>query len=861
MTRREPPWVGHVIATAFVIDVGLIGETEARRRILTWWSAGAALREVAGRRWLLTLPRPVDLRCERSPGLPLEPLGGGSLAPAGMHQAPGDGLLRTLEGGTWVDRPIKALPAVELGDWLNADALVVHHLFPVEGPAPVPAVIEPPEPAASVDLRATARLRMRSAKTEALARDLTEDAQARGRGWGRGRAEGGAPRTGSGRLARLVLRSPAAPVVRRSHAKYLRSLTDAFEHKHYDDALRDAIALSEGGLGFTALRLPPPRRSITGPTLARASGGSAIPWGPTVYQHLTTIYRDAANNLEAAGRIAEAAFVQADLLGNVTNAVALLERHGQFMLAADLAEGRELAAEVIVRLRWRAGQHERALAVARARGAYAAAIKRLEPLDSEQARQLRAAWARDLNISRDHVGAVEAAWPDPHLRPLVIDDIRAGMAMGGPSSAHLLAYLLALRTTAEGHDTALTLLRSRDPELTAARDRFLSAFSDLASSDPVADRRIATEALRVMTAQETAPRWDLQSSRRAVNCLSPRADPVLRADLPSSSWNRAVRRDDAVLTADALEEPGQLPVPDAAVLSGGAILVAHGAHGARLLTLDGRTRAQWDVPTHRLVVADHGAAALLATYLGDLTWELHALDLATRQIQRWITIRVNHLPQSYDGTTLTILDEHGSVNFLDVQSPQPKVLWRELNGVGEAVDLARSPGRLVAAVRTFPAPGLPEGRLEIWHWELPSLALRGRTPVVWPRSQARVTSAGVLLYLDQVEEIPEASWTYALTAVERGISREPEAITAVGPVELMASGMAHALALTSPDDMRLDVTTASPGTADMSFRFLGHSRPQLRSHADTVTVWDERGRIVAVDTAQRRLVCNVRTRL
>jgi hypothetical protein len=336
---------------------------------------------------------------------------------------------------------------------------------------------------------------------------------------------------------------------------------------------------------------------------------------------------------------------------------------------------------------------------------------------------------------------------------------------------------------------------------------------------------------------------------------------VLRADLPASRWNRAESGDEAVLTADALEEPGQLPVSDAAALPGGVILVAHGAHGARLLTRDGRTRAQWDVPTHRLVVADHGAAALLANYLGDLTWELHTLDLATRQIQRWITIRVNHLPQSYDGTTLTILDEHRSVSFLDVQSPRPKVLWRELNGVGEAVDLARSPGRLAAAVSTFPVFGLAEGRLEIWHWELPSLALRGRPPVEWPRSQARVTSSGVLLRLDPVDEIQGASWSYALTAVERGMSHEPEAITAAGPVELMASGMAHALAYTSPDDMRLDVTTPSPGTAHVSFRFPVESRLQLRSHADTVTVWDERGRIVVVDTAQRRLECNMRTRL
>ena len=93
---------------------------------------------------------------------------------------------------------------------------------------------------------------------------------------------------------------------------------------------------------------------------------------------LRTLYAAAAQDLERTGRIDEAAFVHVELLGNVESAVQLLERHRRYRLAAELAEGRELAAERVVRLLWLAGRREHAIAVARARGAYQTAIERLQ---------------------------------------------------------------------------------------------------------------------------------------------------------------------------------------------------------------------------------------------------------------------------------------------------------------------------------------------------------------------------------------------------------------------------------------------------------------------------------------------------
>ncbi|WP_224362670.1 bpX6 domain-containing protein [Hyalangium versicolor] len=61
---------GHVVAAAFWFDPSLLGEREARRRVLAAWAPGTSVFPVAGG-FLLRLPRPHPVRCSATPGLPL----------------------------------------------------------------------------------------------------------------------------------------------------------------------------------------------------------------------------------------------------------------------------------------------------------------------------------------------------------------------------------------------------------------------------------------------------------------------------------------------------------------------------------------------------------------------------------------------------------------------------------------------------------------------------------------------------------------------------------------------------------------------------------------------------------------------
>ncbi|MGW6915341.1 bpX6 domain-containing protein [Kitasatospora sp. NPDC054939] len=554
-----------------------------------------------------------------------------------------------------------------------------------------------------------------------------------------GAAPGAAGRTGRprppllrGLFARLTLRTPAAHLVRGRHARYLHRLERAFAEQRWEDALRDAIQLAgpgrADGAAWLSLGLPARRAGALRPSPGTtAAGGSSLLSGPSVHQHLTELYRRAAEALEREGRIDEAAFVLADLLHLPAEAVALLDRHGRTAQAADLAEGRELDPELVVRLRWRAGHREHAVRIAHLRGVFAVAVERLGPVDPAAARELRLAWAEHCRSSGDRLGAVEALWPEESLRPSAAGDLREALALGGPTGGRALAHLLALGEGADTAEWARRMIDGAEPATTGGRAALLTALADLRAADPAVDRELATAAARAAVRDGGFGTQDGSGTERArFERLLKRADPLAAADLPSPV--RPGRNPGAPLEITAADRPGTLPVLDAAVLGSGALLVACGHAGVRLLTPDGRTKARWDVPTDRLVLADHGGSALLVAEYDEAT-EIARLDLATRTVRPWATLQTTGPLSGYDGRHLIAVDGRGIV-VLDTAAPRPTVVWRELGGGHAQAEErcltvpARTAAQCSVVVATRPRWGA--GTTECRTWELPGWRLVSR---------------------------------------------------------------------------------------------------------------------------------------
>ncbi|MFI6262460.1 bpX6 domain-containing protein [Micromonospora sp. NPDC051006] len=893
---------GRLPARALVIEVCLVGEAEARRRVVETWQPGAALFELPGGAWLLEFDQAVEVRAELAPGLVLVD-SSGVLHPSGTPvegARAGDVLIPHAGATTRVSRA--ELTLVDRSSWIDLTALQIEPLAALDRPvarAATPPPWQPPPTAP--DLRAMAGVAPPPRRTRRLLAAPTRprrrsrlSGEAVGKivavgasilvfgiaalvaaplrllvvGAGAGllyglstvlasgtaaSAGGGAPQTSrgtrSGRwwnslLTRLVLTSPAARLAVRAQHRYVRRLSAAFERRDWDKALREAIAVGGSG-GPLTLRLPRPRTGDLVPH-PHIEGGSAVPLGLGAEQHLRTLYRQAATELDRAGRVEESAFILADLLGLPAEAVGLLERHRRYRLAATLAEGRELDPDLAVRLWWRAGDRDRALQVARARGAFAGAVERLARVDVAAARQLRAEWVRARQAADDHVGAVDAAWSDDELRPLVVTNLQAGMALGGHTAGYLFAHLVAWRPTTDAMTTAIALLDSRDQELAPAQRGFVSALAELRCADTAQDRRLCTAALRLLVRDAAGdPGGDAGERRRVDRRLRDRADRLAAADLPPPPGGRAPARG-APVDITVLGESGQLPIHDAVMLSGRTILTAHGEFGVRLIGLDGRTRASWDAPAHQLVVADHGANVLLVARRGP-SCEIRGLDLSARRLRPPVAITAHHVLPSYDGALLTVVDDDG-IAFVDLTADTPRITWRELDPTITVLDIARSPTSLAALVRVTHQPGFGAASTEVWRWDLPSLMLRTRLPVDLDGLASVAVLASSTLMTTSHDEHTDTYHVTGHGAAARTVDTKPT---------LLAGGSTSALRLDRPDGTTVEI-------ADDNLRVVfppAVGAIGIRRHADTLTVWEQNGRLVVIDLTLRQAVTRQRTRL
>ncbi|WP_329491422.1 bpX6 domain-containing protein [Kitasatospora sp. NBC_01246] len=693
-----------------------------------------------------------------------------------------------------------------------------------------------------------------------------------------------------GLLARLVVRSPAGRLVHGRHARYLRELTRAFEQRRWDDALRDALRLAGESRpteqGWLSLGLPRRFAGALRPTPVTGGPAGVSPMsGPTVQQHLAGLYRQAATALEQEGRIDEAAFVLADLLDAPAEAVALLDRHGRTAQAAELAEGRGLAADLVVRLWWRAGERGRAVRTAHRRAAFADAVERLSADDPGAGRELRAAWVEHCRAGGDRLGAVEAAWPDEELRPSVAADLRDAVALGGPARGRALAHLLALGAGEATRALALAVLEDAgddtgttdDAGVTDAgrgratgRSALAGALAGLPGADPANDRELATAALRAVVrdggfggAGGSGAPLDQRTETALFEQLAKRADPLVAADLPRP-------RRPARPTADAghewafVDRPGTLPVLDAARLESGLLLVACGQAGVRLLGPDGRVKARWDVPADELVLADHGGAALLVARYGQVR-EISRLDLGTRAVRYWGTVRVHGLVPSFDGRQLLTRDEEG-IAVLDTLAARPTVVWRELGGEQRPVGpLVRTPTSCASVV----ASRLPGGGVltELWRWDQPGWELRSRTAL-----EADLLGEGTALLATGRLLTGQPDPARGSTTLRWSTDREPveRLVDGVAPAGPVVDGEHWALTLAPAADGTVRVPTGTASEADPPRTLLlpnataagqpGAGLPAvgLRHHGGALTFWHRSGRVLATTADGSAVLANLR---
>lgn len=741
MRTADFSYRGSHVCAGLILHPGLTGQDQARGRVLKLWSVGAQLRQLPDGLWFLEFAMPIEMHSANAGGSLVVKSGSGLSAAGGSaaYDRPADkGMLVYWLHGDVQNRQIALCPLLDPSLWLSLD-MPVQTLEPLNAP-PAQSVAELMPPPPTPDMRKAAGVSGQSSKADKFASDLrVAEAQihqsrsgiaSRGNsGSGRraqrhGQSSGRRPKPSKSRemFTRLAMRSFVGNEIQRRHARYLQDLQDKFLKGDLAEALRHAIPLGGLGSAGTTMRMPGRRESLQ--LTAGSTAGRSLPLGATVHSHLTELYRQAAKDLEAAGQIDEAAFVLAELLNDVLGCALMLERHRRYATAAALVENRSVAPDLAVRLWWLAGDRERAMSLARKCHCYELVLSKLGDSDPEAAHEFRLLWVDELERSGNTHGAIAAGWADEQIRPLLRNLIRAGVEADDEWSLGISVYGLAIEPSEENRSAFIE--RLRDSKTTESALRFMAGtLAGVVMADPVADREACSEVLRVLIG---LPQTKLDKSLSAsFAAIRERGDPVLAVDLPPIGS----RRPELAEVKLGLMPPGHLTPLDVVPLSSGRLLVALGEIGVRLLTSDGRTAAEWSVPCHQFVPADHEKSVLLLTLRG-LEVEVTCLNLVTYQTQHYGSVQSSLWAKSFDGASWAATDDRG-IAFYDILAKTPTVNWRMLEPSWSCHALERSPEYLttIITVNTEPlnwsAPH--ESSLQVWRWTLPNMRLDTRQVV------------------------------------------------------------------------------------------------------------------------------------
>jgi hypothetical protein len=758
---------GSVLATGFVIDAALVGRAEARRRVLAVWRPGAVVHEDLGALVVTGLPV-IRVRADRAPGAPIVDQHGVPatlpLDPDEAARLAGPGAIAVARDGAAQRWSLAPARAIDVAAWIDLDGFAVAEVTALAAP-PVAVAVPAPEPgdlrtltgvgaadADVVELAAMlARVRAGSAvprtpsRSRRLVRWLLERLAPRAPATGAASARSALPAgRGSaddapageavarvapswldrlrGRLAEALWRSRIGALLGRRHAAYLRRVLELFDRGELDEALRRAIPIGGDGGGDEAARLgvglPRPRNDLRLDLEPRRERSAAIPVSDDALTVIRDRYRAAAERLERAGRIDEAAFVFAELLSDVPAAIALLERHQRFALAARLAEARGLAPGIAVRLWFLARDRQRAIDCARRHLAWGDAIARLERDGPGRGDALRLVWADHLADAGDFTQAIDVAWPVAAARRLVAAWIDHGIAAGAPAARLMIKKLVVTPASLPAIAPAIrAVLDDRDPE--AARWRH-ALIEELVAAPPNPElRALARPALRALV-RDSAERHVTDGELLRRRLLELAAEPALRADVPAIPVPTEAPGPAPTTTgfelAWAAGDAGALPVYDAAELPDGRLAVALGEIGVRIVGRDGRTIAHIDQPAFRLVMSDLGTRALAIAPRGQVQ-RVARLDLLQRRGAHWCDVMFDSAARSFDGDVW--IAAHGrSVVAVDTTAPRWHASWGiEVDPPAQHCQVRRD--REWCAIEA-----LADGRGELWYYQ--GLTLRRR---------------------------------------------------------------------------------------------------------------------------------------
>jgi hypothetical protein len=529
-----------------------------------------------------------------------------------------------------------------------------------------------------------------------------------------------------GRLRQIFMKAlfqmKIAQIMGRRQAQYLAKMMEMFESGDLENALKHAIplenmqALKEVSAQTPFLGFLRPRRDLQINYGRQTGSSSAVFLEDEWFTNLRQLYRQTFERLKAQNRIEEAAFVLAELLNSNAEAVEFLEKHGEFRLAAQLAESRDLPKETIVRQWFLAGEKRRAVQLAVLHNCFEYVVTRLEQERHPQAAVLREVWAENLAASGNFTAAINTIWKLENKRALAEKWIDEAIEFGGAPAAEMMAKKIVLFP--ESFDQIKTLLMEilAETDTDSAEKRAAFARETLRLA-PNAELRALIPPLARKLLADTAKDGRSFSSQDFRQLVEMSQDYTLRTDLPKLPESA----ENSTLETFRLEiserDRGAARISDACLLPDGKVAVALGAAGVKILTRQGKPIVHFDQPTQKFIVSDFGTKAICLAQRGEV-WRLAKIDFVERKAAYWCDAQFKTYAPTFDGN-LWFVAEKDEIYAIDTNAKTFEAVWRVTEMDGQIYEISRTKNKLMLLT-------MGDKGAEKWWYDLPQFILRSR---------------------------------------------------------------------------------------------------------------------------------------
>lgn len=660
-------------------------------------------------------------------------------------------------------------------------------------------------------------------------------------------------------------------VVQAQQARFFNKLLDLLSQGDWSEALRYAIPLAADGEGSPEpfLKMLSLRNSFS-LSLTPTAPTSSLGLEQSMLDHLKQLYRRAFEQLDAAGRVDEAAFVLAELLQAYEEAVSYLERHGRFKLAAQVSEARNLTPALTVRLWLLAGDSARAVSVARVRQCFEAAVTMLERRKSPLAAALRTHWAHSLAESGDYASAIFVVWHLPEYRGLTNAWLKLALEAQGASSGQLLArYLLRMPESVSQIEQEIDmLLKDRSMETAYTRLDFLNT---LVEAGPVKDAVVqdkARDAVRAMLRDAadgsiTVTKSGLKEVTRATD------DRTLWADLSS------IQLPDSQPSFGIVKGPSRIDITgqgvremfDAAWLPNGNCILAFGEAGVDVVNAQGRVVRHYSVPAYEFVVSWHGDRVIAVARRGEAR-RLTRIDVLRHEQVDLGEPRIVSFSKDFDGSTWVVYGDAGLV-LVDTLATKCKPIVKLPNVEGDVLAISshgKSCAFITRTCTTRDSLGRsiePVVKYERWSCDATDLQLRERVPVTMARDGCVVSvvnDAGGTFVVREAAPNNEP-WLPYLEIFRNDSRFGIYSLLAQGArltdVEISMRSQWIAMAIPVTGGVDCHIRKVFDEEVGKTFFLEGAKHARVRVGEQHVTMCDDRGRLVVVELRFGKVVRNL----